>query len=56
MYNFKPPAKSPLMQRVEQTQKRNSLTVQIAESTIMFSIGVGVGVIFYTVVLLKFGC
>ena len=46
---------SPLIQRVKAAQKRNSLIVQIAESTIMFSIGVGVGVIFSTIILLKFG-
>ena len=50
------PSPSPLIQRVKAAQKRNSLTVQVAESTIMFSIGIGVGIIFCTIVLLKFGC
>lgn len=56
MSQVKSHSPSPLIQRVKAAQNKNSLTLQIVESTIMFSIGVGVGIIFCTVILLKFGC
>ena len=44
------------MQKVNAAQKANSFAVQLAELTVMFSLGVGVGVIFSAILLLKFGC